>query len=46
VVLSVDERSQIQAVDAPSRAYRSGRDGAGRSLMITSATAPPRCLRC
>ena len=45
VVLSVDEKSQIQRLTELSRGFRSRRGAAGRSPTITNATAQPRCSR-
>jgi hypothetical protein len=44
LVLSVDEKSQIQALDRTQPGCRSKRAALGPSHMITSATAQPRCL--
>jgi hypothetical protein len=43
VVLSLDEKSQIQALDAPNPDCRSRRGAARLRHTITSAAAPPPC---
>lgn len=43
VVLCVDEKSQIQALTAPRRSCRCGRDCPPPARMTTFGTAPPHC---